>query len=109
MKNYKVACLAVGGLNKKIFEFGDVVSENQFPSGNAEKLVESGHLVRIGESVEVKSEVVKTVEVKSDDIKPIEVKPAYNKISVDEIKAILTAREIDFSNVSKKSDLYALL
>ena len=44
MKKYIVIALSVGGLNNKIFNAGDHVTEKQFPAGNADKLVTSGHL-----------------------------------------------------------------
>ena len=45
MKKYIVKALAVSGKGNKIFRSGDEVNENQFPEGNAEKLVKSGHLI----------------------------------------------------------------
>lgn len=43
IKEYKVIALSVGGFNN-IYKFGDTVKENNFPSGNADKFVLSGHL-----------------------------------------------------------------
>jgi hypothetical protein len=56
MKKYKVLALSVSGKGKKIFESGDTVTEENFPEGNAEALVKTGHLKRIeDESVVVKN------------------------------------------------------
>lgn len=49
MKQYRVKSLSVGGRGNKIFRTGDVVNENQFPEGVADKHVVSGHLELIGE------------------------------------------------------------
>jgi hypothetical protein len=40
MKKYTVISLTVGGLANKIFKYGDIVREDNFPKGNAEKLVQ---------------------------------------------------------------------
>lgn len=44
-KKYTVKALAVSGNGNKVFKSGDVVTELNFPPGNAEKLVEKGFLV----------------------------------------------------------------
>lgn len=44
MPNYKVIALSVGGKGNKIFNSGDIVTELNFPEGNAVKLVEEGFL-----------------------------------------------------------------
>ncbi len=44
MANYKVIALSVGGKGNKIFNSGDIVTELNFPEGNAAKLVEEGFL-----------------------------------------------------------------
>lgn len=44
MKKFKVVVLSLGGLGNKIFESGDIVSEDAFPVGSVEKLVEQGFL-----------------------------------------------------------------
>lgn len=44
MKRFKVKSLHVGGLGNKVFKSGDIVTERNFPSGNADKLAASGHL-----------------------------------------------------------------
>lgn len=47
MRTFKVISLSVGGSNNKIFKSGDIVTENQFPQGNADKLVKGGFLKEI--------------------------------------------------------------
>ncbi len=49
MAKYKVVALSVGGLNKKIYNSGDIVTAENFPSGNAELLVKGGFLEEIKE------------------------------------------------------------
>jgi hypothetical protein len=44
MKRYKVIAGAVGGRSNKIFQSQDIVTESNFPPGNADKLVEKGFL-----------------------------------------------------------------
>lgn len=49
MKRYKVKTLHIGGLGNKVFNHGDTVTERNFPKGNADLLVKSGHLEYIDE------------------------------------------------------------
>lgn len=51
MTKYKVVALSVGGLNKKIYNSGDIVTSDNFPAGNAELLVKGGFLEEIKEKV----------------------------------------------------------
>lgn len=44
MANYKIIALSVGGKGNKIFNSGDIVTELNFPEGNAAKLVDEGFL-----------------------------------------------------------------
>lgn len=44
MDKYKVKVLGVQGINKKVYGPGEIVTEKNFPEGNAEKLVEEGKL-----------------------------------------------------------------
>jgi hypothetical protein len=48
MKQYKVISLNTTGRHGKVFRHGDVVSEFDFPPGNAEKLCNEKHLELIG-------------------------------------------------------------
>ena len=47
MAKYKVKSLAISGIGKKIYRSGNEVTESDFPKGNAQKLVEQGHLIEI--------------------------------------------------------------
>lgn len=47
---YIVIALSVGGAGKRIFHAGDVVTERDFPEGQAPELVEKGFLKPIEES-----------------------------------------------------------
>jgi hypothetical protein len=59
MKKYIVVALSVGAMSNKIFESGDIVNEDAFPEGHAEKLVGEGFLKPYDESA---SEAEKTPE-----------------------------------------------
>ena len=48
MKQYKVIALSCGGLNN-VFSSGDIVTEEDFASGDPEELVKEGFLKEIGE------------------------------------------------------------
>ena len=56
--DYKVKALSVLGLNNRIYSSGDIVTEHCFPAGNADKLVLSGFLEKIGDAK--KNEDLKT-------------------------------------------------
>ena len=43
-KKYRVKCLSLGGRRNQIFTHGEIVNEQNFRFGQAEKLVASGHL-----------------------------------------------------------------
>lgn len=62
MKTYKVIALSVGGLGNKIYNSKDIVTEANFPEGNAEKLVKSGFLEPIKEEKKSKKEAEKEAE-----------------------------------------------
>lgn len=47
MAKYKVIALSVGGLNKKIYNSNDIVTEENFPEGNVPELVKGGFLEEI--------------------------------------------------------------
>jgi len=49
-KKYRVKALSLGGRKGQLFKSGDIVSEFDFTSGNAVKLVQSGFLEKIGAS-----------------------------------------------------------
>lgn len=44
MAKYKVICLSVGGLGNKIFKSGDIVTDDNFPEGNAQELVKGKYI-----------------------------------------------------------------
>lgn len=54
---FKVIALSVGGSGNKIFNHGEIVTENQFPKGNAEILVAKGFLELV--KTDVKAETPK--------------------------------------------------
>jgi len=54
MKKYKVISLSVGGMNNKIYKSQDIVREDSFYPGHAEKLVEQMHLEPFEEKEHVK-------------------------------------------------------
>lgn len=55
---YKVIALSVGGLGNKIFKAGDVVTERNFPEGNAAELVEKGFLSPIEDRPQIQFDKV---------------------------------------------------
>lgn len=69
MPNYKVIALSVGGKGNKIFNSGDIVTELNFPEGNAAKLVEEGFL----ELIPSEETPEPTVELPATEIKVDEV------------------------------------
>lgn len=46
---YRVKALSLSGLNKKMFDSGDIVSEENFPEGNVPRLIAEGFLEEIPE------------------------------------------------------------
>lgn len=60
--NYKVKSLSVGGLRKKAFESGDIVTDENFKPGRAKELVQQGFLVPV---------VDDTPEEKKTDLPPV--------------------------------------
>jgi hypothetical protein len=93
MKKYTVISLTVGGLANKIFKYGDVVREDNFPKGNAEKLVQQGFLK------ELESEQVEQVAV---------VAPKIESFTKAEIMQKLTADGKDFDVRANKQELFDL-
>ena len=77
MKEYIVIALSVGGLNNKIFNSGDIVNENQFVQGHAEKLVAQGFLepLQTTKDIEVKEEINEVVDAE----KPKSIKVKHKK------------------------------
>lgn len=61
-KTYRVIALSVGGLSNKIFESGDVVTEDNFLPGRAAELVAQQFLVELSdEELAAKEEEAKAV------------------------------------------------
>lgn len=60
--NYKVKVLGVQGINNKVYTANEIVSDSNFPEGNAKKLAEEGKLEAIAEKEAIaESEVVEKV------------------------------------------------
>lgn len=78
--NYKVIPLALSGKGKRMFKDGDIVTENDFPSGAIPSLIKGGYLAPM-EVKEVKAEVNKPkVEVKPQETKTVaKAKPTAKK------------------------------
>lgn len=51
MRKFKVISLSVAALSNKIFYSGEEASEDAFPEGHVDKLVEEGFLEEIGGAV----------------------------------------------------------
>lgn len=56
MKKFTVLVLALSGIGNKIFTAGETVTEENFPTGNCEKLVEQGFLEPVKEVAETPKE-----------------------------------------------------
>lgn len=97
MKKYRVKALSVGGKNK-IFNYGDVVTENNFPDGNAEKLVEQGFLEVVGKTD-------KTTAPINDKSTELDVDSLNKKQIISELEE----RKIEFNSRDDKSVLLELL
>jgi len=95
MKKYTVISLTVGGLANKIFNYGDVVNEDNFPKGNAEKLVQQGFLKNL------ESEQVEQVSV-------IVTIPKIESLTKAEIMQKLTSDGKDFDVRANKQELFDL-
>jgi hypothetical protein len=75
--NYEVLKGDVGGFNNKSFKKGDIVTELNFPTGNAEKLVELGFLKIADEKEEstmTKKEIVQALKDLEADFNPADSK-----------------------------------
>lgn len=68
MRSAKVIVTDVGGKGKKIFHYGDVVTENSFPVGNFDKLIKGGFLKESDGNVEVPVEIEITETVNNETV-----------------------------------------
>jgi hypothetical protein len=86
---YKVIALSVSGRGNKIFRAGDIVTENNFPEGNAARLVHEGFIKPVGKlpkpiefSVKSEEEFAKPIDKMQPEIR------AYEDITVKELREI---------------------
>jgi len=68
MRSAKVIVTDVGGKGKKIFHYGDVVTENSFPVGNFDKLIAGGFLKESDGNVEVPVEIEITETINDETV-----------------------------------------
>lgn len=68
MRSAKVIVTDVGGKGKKIFHYGDVVTENSFPVGNFDRLIAGGFLKESDGNVEVPVEIEITETVNDEPV-----------------------------------------
>lgn len=132
LKRYIVNCLSVSGIRKAIYTSGQVVTEKDFPEGQAEKYVQSKHL-RHYDSTEFKDEVLQDAnleelnKVKLDDVVPPveettpegtaqtpeepikEETPDYEAMTNKELKALLDEKKIAYDSKDNKKTLIDLL
>lgn len=101
MKKYKVKSLYVAGTKRRVFTAGDQVTEEDFPSGNAQELCRKGYLDKVGED---------DVVPKLDDAEPefIEKKIGVDDVSIAQMKKDLTKSGVDFAKNITKVDLFQL-
>lgn len=65
--NYRVKALSLSGLNKRMFDSGDIVTEENFPEGNVPRLIAEGFLEEIPqETSDVESDKGKDKESTED-------------------------------------------
>lgn len=116
MVEYKVIALSVGGKGNKIFHSGDIVSDKNFPDGNAEKLVELGFLKlhNTGKS-EAKADANEGDSKSQDDANAIPAGEAktdtvktFDQISKKELVKDLTDANVAFDEKASKKELYEL-
>lgn len=102
---YQVACIAVSGKGNKVFKYGEKVTEDQFPRGNAEALVKSGHLVNLSETVEapvveeINVEDSQAPEMNHDEVEKL----PYKEITANQMRELLG---VDRDKKMSKKDLY---
>jgi hypothetical protein len=83
-KQYKVTCYSITGKNVKVFRCGQIVSENQFPEGVADKYVRGGQLKLVSED-------------------------APKEKTSNELKEALTEAGVEYNKSAKKAELKTLL
>ncbi len=127
IKLYKVIALSVGGLNKKIYHSGDVVSELAWVNGRAEELVKLGFLKLHGETPikvskePLKEKIVPPIVLESTidnepklpeqgkgelEVLNEKVKANFEDISIREMWDDLLDKNIDFDPNSSKEEIY---
>lgn len=79
MRTGTVIALHVGGRGNKIFNYGDMVNENNFPEGNFQQCVERGFLLEITETEKRTEHVAELAE-------DLDEKSAENKHEVESIE-----------------------
>ena len=104
MKKYIVISLTVGGLGNKIFNYGDIVNETNFPKGNIEALVRNGFLREAEESETVSAAVSETTAPSAPEFAA----PEYSSVTKAELMDKLTADGIEFDVRANKETLYEL-
>jgi hypothetical protein len=79
MRSAKVIALHIGGRGNKIFNYGDIVTEKNFPEGNFDRLIEQKFISELVDEIPSKEDVQQMdPEVTDGDIvteKKEEIKP----------------------------------
>jgi len=102
MKQYLVIALSVGGPNNKIYRAKQVVTEDNFRPGRAEELVQLGFLRLLPAT----SQATHGNNAHAPAAGGL---PAYDDISVKEIKLRLDIMHIEYPLRAVKQELYDLL
>ncbi|MBA7533401.1 hypothetical protein ES705_25640 [subsurface metagenome] len=92
MSKYKVKTLGVQGLNKKVFQANEIVSDSNFPEGMAAELVKKGALNPLDKS-EGKRELEERKKRLTEAQKNLEVKTKIYNDALKEIRALETKRD----------------
>ncbi len=110
MAKYKVIALSIGGRKNKIFSAGDIVTEENFPSGNIEALVTGKYIEPILDSTDFKPEITaEKLEVATDEI-PEEKKEdtglSIDDVTEDELRTDLKSKGFKVGKHETKEDLF---
>lgn len=109
MGSYKVKPLWIGGKGNKLFKAGDIVTDENFPAGNAAKLVASGHLIPILDQASSAHIPLKTM---GDAVTALNgtSSPSIDLKSFDEWSVKDLRKELDITDPRiKKQQLYDML
>jgi hypothetical protein len=104
MAQYKVKVLQVQGINKKIYNAGTIVSDQNFPEGVALELLKSGHLGELSKDESAKfqkANAAKNKALKEAQAVVEDAQAALDKASDEEKEDAQVALDIANENLAK--------